>query len=176
MSRRSLLPLVVALLASFVAAGCHEDRPDRAAREDAGTAVGGPNMEQDIADGVLEQLELEVGVTCPEDIEPEEGGSFECEAQVGEDEDAVFPVDVEQTDADGNIEWTARALPTPGVEESIAVEIREQRSVEVEVECPEAVELEVGFEFGCTATEEDGEETPVRATVKDEDGSVSWET
>lgn len=90
----------------LAAAGCGEDQIDTAKAED------------EIARAIASQTGLAVeSVECPDDVEAERGGTFECTATGANGGEAK--VQVSQTDDEGNIRFQApdlRALgaPTPG--------------------------------------------------------------
>jgi Domain of unknown function (DUF4333) len=153
------------LLAGVGATACGGEEQER---------VGGKGIEKKIRTGIDDQLDLQVDVACPKNIERGKGKRSECDATVEED-GSEFPVEVRQTDDKGNITWNARALPTGPIEDSVASEIFSQRAIRVELECPEAVSLEPDTEFQCLASDPKGNQQYVAITVEDDKGNVSWE-
>ena len=61
-----------------------------------------------LAEQLQRQLEIQTdtvitAVDCPDDVEIEAGGTFECTAE--EKSGATFTIKVTQTDRHGNVEW-----------------------------------------------------------------------
>ena len=81
--------VVVAAAVAFV--GCGDSLDIDKAEEEIGTGI----EEQTGATGVT--------VTCPDDVELEAGGTFDCSATDSQGEEGT--VSVEQTDDEGNIRW-----------------------------------------------------------------------
>ncbi|MBK5238297.1 MAG: DUF4333 domain-containing protein [Actinomycetales bacterium] len=71
-----------------------------------GTTLDNFLIEQQIASGILEQLDIEATVTCPDLMVGTEGTVFQCEA-VDINGDAVI-VDVTVTDSVGGVTWEIR--------------------------------------------------------------------
>jgi len=88
LTRMAIVPLIVL---GAVLAGCTSQLDtDKAERE--------------IKKGIAEQTGVEVkSVECPDEVETEEGDTFECTA-VAESGDEVS-VKVTQTDDEGNVNW-----------------------------------------------------------------------
>ncbi|QYG93865.1 DUF4333 domain-containing protein [Iamia sp. SCSIO 61187] len=114
-------------------------------------------------------------VTCPDEVEVEEGATFTCRAEVG---DGRVEVDVRQTDGEGTLEVEARAaiLSTPRVEADIAATLADRFARDdvtvtcdgpaVRIEEPEAT-------FACEAV--DGDETrEVEVRVRDARGALAY--
>ena len=94
------------LLAALVAAGALALAGCDAEVSVGETTVDTDEAETQIAAGLTEQVGEEITVECPDDVEAEAGGTFTCEAADAAGE--IIPVDVEQTDDDGNIRWSLR--------------------------------------------------------------------
>lgn len=138
--------------------------------------LDGPRSEARIQERLAEAYGVEVGaVTCPEDVEVEDGGTFACTARVG---DGRVEVAVRQTDGEGTLEVEAAAaiLSTPAVEDDIATTLADRFSRdEVEVTCPgPAVRIEEpDATFTCEAV--DGDETKqVDVRVRDARGALAY--
>lgn len=143
---------------------------------------GGPAVfdtertEARIATSLADRFEVEVtSVTCPEEIEVEEGATFTCTAEVAGQE---VEVDVEQRDGDGALEVSPRSAVL--VVERVAADITEvladrfERD-DVEVTCPgDPVRVEEpDATFECTAV--DGpQEVTVEVRVRDASGAVTY--
>jgi hypothetical protein len=135
-----------------------------------------PRSEERIGERLAETYDVEVGrVTCPDDVEVEEGAGFVCTAMVGEEE---VDVDVRQTDDDGTLEVASRQaiLSTRRVEADIATTLAdrfERDDVAVTCEGPEVRIEEPDATFTCTAV--DGEEsTEIDVRVRDARGALAY--
>lgn len=142
-------------------------------------SVGGGDLdtadaEQLIADGYERQGAVAVQVACPRDIEPEEGGTFTCEATGPTG--ATGDVEVRQVDDEGNIEfqYVPIGLNPAALEAQIATEFQRQRGVTVSVNCPRAIAAEAGNVFSCTVTAPNGDEAEAEVTQRDDEGNVRW--
>jgi hypothetical protein len=156
--------LIALFVAAAVLAGCGSEEPDTL---DAGKAEGA------ISEGIKQQLDVDLRVECPGNVELEKGRKFTCEGTARNSED--IPIDARQKDAAGHISWTARVMGTSRIEESISQEIRKTRNIVVTLDCPDAVQLKVDHEFECRVETPDGQRDRVIVSITDEDGSVSWE-
>ncbi len=138
--------------------------------------LDGPRSEDRIGERLAETYGVEVGaVTCPDDVEVEEGATFTCTARVG---DGRVEVDVRQTDGEGTLEVTSRSavLSTARVEEDIATTLAdrfERDDVEVTCEGPAVRIEEPDATFPCEAV--DGDETKeVEVRVRDARGALAY--
>lgn len=138
--------------------------------------LDGPRSEDRIGDRLAEAYGVEVrSVTCPDDVEVEEGGTFTCTARVGE---GSVDVDVRQTDGDGTLEVEARAaiLATSAVEDDIATTLADRFArddVAVTCDGPAVRIEEPDATFTCEAV--DGAETKaVEVRVRDARGALAY--
>jgi hypothetical protein len=138
--------------------------------------LDGPRSEDRIGTRLAETYDVEVGtVTCPQEVEVEEGATFVCTARIGEEE---VEVDVEQTDDDGTLEVTSRVaiLSTPRIEADIAATLAdrfERDDVEVTCEGPDVRIEEPDATFTCEAIDGD-EAKEVEVRVRDERGALAY--
>lgn len=135
-----------------------------------------PRSEERIGESLAETYDVEVGrVSCPDEVEVEEGARFACTATVGDQE---VDVDVRQADDDGTLEVASRQaiLSTPRVEADIAETLADRFArddVVVTCEGPEVRIEEPDATFTCEAV--DGEETkPVDVRVRDARGALAY--
>lgn len=161
MRARAAVVVVVALAAT----GCGKP-----------AVLDGPRSEDRIGERLAETYEVEVGpVTCPAEVEVEEGATFTCTARVGDDR---VEVDVRQTDDEGTLEVASRSaiLSTPRVEEDIATTLAdrfERDDVAVTCEGPAVRIEEPDATFACEAV--DGDETKeVEVRVRDARGALAY--
>lgn len=126
-----------------------------------------------VTEGLKEEIDVDFDVTCPKDIEIRKGDTFDCTAIDPDDYEVI--VRSTQTDADGTFDWEiVEYYNTEKLEASIAEGLKEQAKIDFTVECPEEVEMAVGADYACVATDPDGEETTI-ATETTEDGDINWE-
>ena len=111
--------------------------------------------EQLVADTIKEDLNQQVEVSCPDDVEVKKGDTFDCEVTG----DVSGTAKVTQTSDDGDV--IAEFKPPAGqgkdltinidlVEREIQEQVQKQGGVEnVTVRCPEEVPIEKGNTFDC---------------------------
>lgn len=121
---------------------------------------------------------IETGeVTCPDDVDAEEGTTFDCVAEV---DDQELTIEVTMTDDEGNatFEATQAVLDLTRAEEAMSSDIGAQIGATVEVSCGERDFLvkDPGDTFECTATDDDGNSVTLVATVTDAEGHIEYET
>lgn len=69
----------------------------------------------------------------------------------------------------------ASEIDTELVEDEIRTGVKEQRGVDVTVDCPDTVELEVGKTFQCTVEDPaSGDQVKADVTMDNEDGDITW--
>jgi hypothetical protein len=86
-----LLPTLAAALGVLLLSGC------------GATEVDIGKLEQDISSGVQEQSDVRVEVACPDQVDWEKGGSFECD--VTDEEGRTKTAKVTMLDEDGQVDW-----------------------------------------------------------------------
>ena len=172
-SRISLASAVLASMAAVTLASCSLS---------IGGGLDTTAVEDQIAQGIQEQLGVAVTVDCPDGVDQEQGNDFTCTAVDDRGNEAT--VKVTQVDDEGNLEWDLDAagllgeealLDDVALESQIAAWFEDQAGVPVVVDCPGGVDLERGNDFTCTATDQAGESVEVAVTQDDDLGNVSWE-
>lgn len=152
--------LCAAAVLTVLATGCSQ------------TLEGG-DIEREVAAEVDDQQGVEVEVSCPDDIEAEDGGTFTCTAT--DPEGTEWDVNVVQQDAEGNVEWTMDVLDLNAVEDELAPDVSAEVGTDVTIECPEVlVSSAQGSTLDCQATDSQGEGV-IRITTTDDEGNVEWE-
>lgn len=118
------------------------------------------------------------GATCPDDVEVEEGKSFECIVEI-EGVDAPYTVTLTEEDPGGESGNFHMKPAKPIIDVSIVVDFVRSRlnqaSAGAEVDCGDAAVIvtEVGGTFDCTVSDERGSETATMV-VKNVEGDVSF--
>ncbi len=158
--RTSLLLLLP--MAALLGAGCGSDTVDTG------------EVEQQIEEQLSTATAEIASVSCPEEVEEEEGGKFECDAKLEGGGKAV--VVVTQTD-DRSKEFIYEVKPgtmrladdsiEPYLEQQIAA-----KGVKTDVNCPDLVAVKEGESTTCSAVTSGGRELQVTFTWDDDAGSV----
>lgn len=112
----------------------------------------------DVASQLERQLSDSLGgtiqVTCPDEVPVEKGREFTCDATGSEGD---FEIIVTQTDDQGTVSTRRASLDMDAVEEQIATSLEQLGGIDIEVECPEDVEVGEGKKFTCHASSERGQ-------------------
>lgn len=152
----------VAVVAAGLLTGCSPDTLDA------------EQTEQAIRAAVTERFDVAVEtVTCPEDVEAEQGGTFRCTVRAvdGSQGRAV----VTQQDDEGRVRARTPFLRVADVERLVSRGLAEQSAARrVRLTCPDIVVVDVGGRFRCRARA-DGRRAGVRVTQQDAAGGVRWE-
>lgn len=160
-------PLAVFVVVPALAAGCSGDAYDVAkAEREIGLFV----------DRTFEGVETGE-VTCPDDVDANEGTKFDCTAEV-EGQDLRIEVTMTDDDSNATFEAIQAVLDLRRAEEAMGSDIGAQIGATVEVDCGETDFLvkDPGDTFECTANDEDGNSVTLVATVTDTDGHIQYET
>jgi hypothetical protein len=149
---------------ALIGAGCSEDK----------SFDTGPLEEQIQAD-IVTAFGVEVAsVTCPDDVEKEDGGTFTCTADVDRQD---FKVQVTQGEGDAPASYTnTQALITPeAAVESAEGQAAEQLGFAVTADCGRRVIIgRPDTTFNCTLTEESGATVDAQFRITDVDGSFEF--
>lgn len=132
------------------------------------------DLNEQIAAELQDTFGIEATVDCPDDIEAEEGGTFECSAE--DSAGTSLPIQVTQTDGDGNVDWTMDVFDLSIVEDGLEPEVSEAVDAQIDIECPRVfIETEPGTTFDCPVSDEQNREGIIRITALDEAGQLDWE-
>jgi Domain of unknown function (DUF4333) len=158
----------VAVVAALGA--CGDDGHDVATEAEAGVAAV-----------LAERLDVpiaSIGVTCPEDLDPEPGDTFTCDVSVTDDPTAASAVAIElAVSDDGTIELQRAVIPTAAARDYLTQALGPTAEGPVSVDCgPQALLVRsVGESFDCTATRTaDGVQFRVVVNVVAVDGTVDY--
>ncbi len=113
-------------------------------------------------------------VACPDDIKPENGGTFECTVTYGK---MVAPVRVTQTDAEGSVSYgfVRDVIISDKVEAVLAERLKASANVDAKVRCGERFyDSKPGDTFDCIAEAPDGAKVSIGVTIKDDKANVSF--
>lgn len=131
------------------------------------------DVERQVESDLAERRDVEVEVSCPEEVEAESGGEFTCTAT--DPEGNELDVDVVQEDDDGNVDWDVAMLNMPLIEDDLSRRVSRSVRVPVEISCPRIlVSSEAGSTVLCDATDDAGGEGVLLVTTEG-GGDVTWE-
>lgn len=150
----------------------------------SGSVSTGGYDPDDVAEQVQEAQakaipDLEVtDASCPDDSEPEEGGTTECTVAIDGVEAAYTVTFTEVTDDNVNfdIEPTQAIVSVASTVEAYQAELEKQGFADVEVDCGDAgvVVQDPGTTFTCELTQ-DGSTFERTVTIDDLDGNITFE-
>lgn len=164
----------VAILAAFAFAllGCSAE-----------VSVGGDDQAsgEELAEDIERDYESQTGIelralTC-EGVEADEGAEFECSGRNARGVQLEIAGEVTETEADGfDYTWEVVRGVAPGVlyERALRRQLESRGIALVEVRCPVEVEIEVGAEVRCTASDREGSSRGVTLTLTDRDGGFDY--
>ena len=153
-------PILIILLAGATAvAGCGTKTIDDGKAEKA------------IKAEVARQAGADVrSVSCPDDVEPEKGGTFTC--RVTGTDGSAGDVNVTQKDDEGRVRFSAPFIHMRDIERSLAVQFSSPQ-VSVTLDCPEIVTAKAGGTFVCDGRDSKGRRAKIDVTQKDARGNVT---
>jgi hypothetical protein len=163
-ANRTVRTLAVALAIGLSAAalGCGEDTVDAEKVEEG--------IEQDLSSSTAQIA----SVSCPSDVEQEEGKQFTCDAKLADGGKAQ--VTVTQTDGRGNAIYAFKPgtmqLADNAVEPVIEDSLTARGIVGVQVDCPSLIPVADGKSATCDATGAGGRTGELTYTWSSDDGSI----
>jgi hypothetical protein len=158
---KTLLLLVVALVVVLIVAGC------------GSSSLNTQKAQTVLLAGVQKQTGVKLAsVKCPETVAPKKGGTFVCVAYGPDGTHA--PIQVQQTNATGGINYQVSLLDQSIVEPKISAYVSKKFSVALSsVKCPDVAAYTAGNSFTCTLTASDGSTAKAVVTVGN-DGTLSF--
>lgn len=172
MAGKTTLALATAVAALAALTGCSAEFNVGGDSETPGEAI---------ADQVREEYAGETGIelqrlTC-EGVEEETGAKFECSGRNARS--VQLQIAGRVTDASGpgfDYRWYVAEAVAPGVlfERALRRQIERSGVAIAEVRCPVEVEVEVGVELRCKATDADGETRDVTLRLTNLDGGFEY--
>jgi hypothetical protein len=141
------------------------------------SGASGEDLAEEIRADYVDQAGVEMrGLTC-EGVEGNEGEKFSCS---GRNERSVqLKISGEVTDASGDgfdYEWQVTEAIAPGVlyERALRRQLEERGIGLAEVRCPVEIEVDVGEEIECEATDRTGVTRTVELRLTDRDGGFDY--
>lgn len=155
--------LVIGVLAVGLAAiGCGSDTVDAGKVEDG--------IEQDLASPTAPIT----SVSCPDDVEKDEGATFSCNAKLSGGGKAK--VKVTQTDKGNNFTYAFEpgtlVLTDDTVEPILEKDLAASGVPDTTVDCPDSIKVKAGETVTCTATGSGGRQGNLTFTFTSDDGSI----
>jgi hypothetical protein len=158
---RLVAPTIVAALVS-AAVGCGSDTVD-ADKAEAGIERGLSSATAKVA-----------GVSCPEDVEKEEGKMFTCDGEL--EGGGKAKVTVTQTGKAGDFTYSFKPgtveLADDAVEPVLEETLAASGAAGSQVDCPDTIKVKDGEQVACTATGSGGRQTNLTFTFSSDDGTV----
>ena len=157
-TRKSCLSL---LLAVPLAVGCGSD------------TVDATKVEQEIQKQLSTATATVASVSCPDDVEQEEGARFECTAKLEGGGKAVLTVT--QGKGSNDFSYAVKAGTMELADNSIEPYLEKQlkaQGVSAQVDCPALSPVKTGETVTCAMTTTGGRQTTLTFTWEDDDGSV----
>lgn len=171
--RRLGLALVAFVVASgFVLTGCSAEFSIGGGSEASG---------EELADEISSAYEKQTGIalkslTC-EGVDAEVGAEFSCSGRNASGVQLEIDGEVTDTESGGfDYNWKVVRGVAPGVlyERALRRQIEARGIALSEVRCPVEIEMEVGAEVRCTATDRDGASVGVTLRLTDLDGGFDY--
>ncbi len=159
---------VVVIALTVVIAGCGSS--EKSPEASNGSSIA--SVQQQIEQGIAEQLQATLKVTCPAGISDAKGTEFQCVAQ--NETTQLLPVDVTRVDAKGNVRWEMAAINTNFIEEDIRAGALKKSESTLAILCPDVIALQAGATFKCQGMDDKDQIYPVTVIQKDASGNVTW--
>ena len=159
MNRHAVLTLI-AISASFLAAGCGSSVLDTAKGESRIQAL------------VLEYTGQAARASCPRNVPLHQGLVTICRVTAADGSSAR--VRLKQTDGRGDVALSSELLHTAMVERRIAADATAKLGFKVTITCPQLIEVAMGSQFDCGATDPHSTQAPVHVKITDNNGSFTY--
>jgi hypothetical protein len=153
---------VVALTLALAAAGCGSDTVD------AGMVEAG--VEESLSTATAKVS----SVSCPDDVEKKEGGTFTCDAEL--EGGGKAKVKVTQKSKVGDYTYSFEpgtvVLTNDALEPALEADLAASGVPGAKVDCPATVKVKTGETFTCTATGSEGRQSELTFTFSSDDGTI----
>jgi hypothetical protein len=154
--------LTVGLALALAAVGCGSDTID------AGEVESG--IEQSLSSATASVS----GVSCPNDVEKEEGTTFTCDAKL--EGGGKAKVKVTQTSKGGDFTYAFKpgtvVLTDNTVEPALEKDLAASGLPETKIDCPDTIKVKEGEQVTCTATGAGGRQSELTFTFSSADGTI----
>jgi hypothetical protein len=155
-------PAVIGLALALGTIGCGSDTID------ADEAEAG--IEQSLSSATASVS----SVSCPNDVEKEEGATFTCDAKL--DGGGKAKVKVTQTSKGGDFTYTFKpgtvVLTDDAVEPALEKDLTASGLPDTTVDCPDTIKVKEGEKVTCTATGSGGRQSQLTFTFSSADGTI----
>jgi 2-polyprenyl-6-methoxyphenol hydroxylase-like FAD-dependent oxidoreductase len=152
----------LALALALATAGCGSDTID-AAKVEAG-------IQQSLSSATASVS----SVSCPDDIEKEEGATFTCDAKL--EGGGTAKVKVTQTTKGGDFTYSFKpgtvVLTDNAVEPALETELTASGLPNTTVDCPDTIKVKEGEKVTCTATGSGGRQSQLTFAFSSTDGTI----
>jgi hypothetical protein len=142
-----------------------------------GSGASGEDLAEEIQADYADQAGVEMrGLTC-EGVEGDEGEKFTCTGRNERSVQLKFSGEVTDSSGDGfDYEWQVTEAVAPGVlyERALRRQLEERGVGLSEVRCPVEIEVDVGEEIECEATDRNGVTRTVELRLTDRDGGFDY--
>jgi Domain of unknown function (DUF4333) len=113
-------------------------------------------------------------VSCPNDVEKEEGATFTCDAKL--EGGGKAKVKVTQTSKGGDFTYAFKpgtvVLTDDAVEPALEKELTASGLPDTRVDCPDTIKVKEGEQVTCTATGAGGRQSQLTFTFSSADGTI----
>ena len=113
-------------------------------------------------------------VSCPDDVEKEEGATMTCEAKL--DGGGKAKVKVTQTSNGGDFTYSFKpgtvVLTDDAVEPALLKELAASGLPDTTVDCPDTIKVKEGEQVACSATGSGGRQSELTFTFSSADGTI----
>ena len=113
-------------------------------------------------------------VSCPEDVEKEEGATLTCDAKL--DGGGKAKVNVTQTSNGGDFTYSFKpgtvVLTDDAVEPALQKELAASGLPDTTVDCPDTIKVKEGEQVACSATVSGGRQSELTFTFSSADGTI----
>jgi hypothetical protein len=113
-------------------------------------------------------------VSCPNDVEKEEGATFTCDAKL--DGGGRAKVKVTQTSNGGDFTYSFKpgtvVLTDDSVEPALEEDLAASGVPDTTVDCPDTIKVKEGEQVACTATGAGGRQTQLTFSFASSDGTI----
>ena len=103
-------------------------------------------------------------VTCPDTVAVKKGATFSCVAHGADGTHA--PISVQQTDDQGNVNYTADLVSQSLVQSKITASLANQQIPLSSIHCPAVLEYAIGRQYVCELTSMSGQTAHATVTLE----------